>query len=121
MLREFKVWQNQLRLRMGDLWVDTDRLFTQDNGKAIHPDTVTGWFRKFVDKTDLPTISIHSLRHTNITLLIAGGIPITTVAKRVGHCDSTTTTRIYAHAILTMDEMASEVLDDMLTVKKKAK
>ena len=121
MLWEFKVWQNQIRLRIGDLWVDTDRLFTQDNGEAIHPDTVIGWFRKFIDKIDLPKISIHSLSHTNVTLLIAGGIPITTVAKRVGHCDITTITRIYAHAIRIMDEMASEVLDDMLTVKKKAK
>jgi len=120
MLREYKAWQNQLRLRMGDLWTDTDRLFIQDNGKAIHPDSITKWFSKFIKQTDLPQISIHSLRHTNVTLLIAGGIPLTTVAKRVGHCDSTTTTRIYAHAIRTMDEMASEVLDDMLTVKKKS-
>jgi integrase len=73
-LKDYKVWQTEERIKMGDKWVSTDRIFTQCDGKPIHPDTITGWFRDFIAKTDLPQITIHSLRHTNITLLLAAGV-----------------------------------------------
>ena len=64
-------------------------------------------------------ISIHSLRHTNITLLIAAGVPLRTVSYRAGHAQTSTTANIYSHAIRTADEMAAEVLGDILKPKEK--
>jgi len=58
-----------------------------------------------------------SLRHTNITLLLAAGVPLRTVSYRAGHAQTSTTENIYAHAIKTADEIASEALDDILTPK----
>jgi integrase len=120
-LKDYKVWKIEERLKMGDKWVVSDRIFTQYDGKPIHPDTITGWFRDFIAKTDLPQITIHSLRHTNITLLIAAGVPLRTVSYRAGHAQTSTTQNIYAHAIRTADEMASAVLDDILTPKSNIK
>lgn len=116
-LKEYKVWKTEERLKMGDRWIVSDRIFTQYDGKPIHPDSVTGWFRDFVAKTDLPQITIHSLRHTNITLLIAAGVPLRTVSYRAGHAQTSTTENIYAHAIRTADEIAADALDDILTPK----
>jgi integrase len=82
MLKEYAKVQKEDQLRAGDKWVNTDRIFTQWNGESIHPDSITGWFREFIQKTDLPQVSIHSLRHTNITLLIAAGVPLRTVSYR---------------------------------------
>jgi integrase len=109
------MWQNVTRLKVGQGWEEHNRLFTQEDGKPIHPDTITGWFRDFIAKTDLPKISIHSLRHTNITLLIAAGVPLRTVSYRAGHAQTSTTANIYSHAICTADEMAAGALDDILT------
>jgi len=120
MLKEYKKVQKEDQLRAGDKWVNTDRIFTQWNGEAIHPDSITGWFREFIQKTDLPQISIHSLRHTNITLLIAAGVPLRTVSYRAGHAQTSTTANIYSHAIRTADEMAADVLDNILKPKKVA-
>ena len=53
LLNEYKVWQNTERLKLGDLWIDSDRLFTQWNGKPIHPDTITKWFTAWIKKNDL--------------------------------------------------------------------
>jgi len=116
-LKEYKVWQIEERLKMGDRWETSDRIFTQCDGKPIHPDSITGWFREFIAKTDLPQITIHSLRHTNITLLIAAGVPLRTVSYRAGHAQTSTTENIYAHAIRTADEIAADALDDILTPK----
>lgn len=104
MLKDFKMWQLGQRKLMGDNWIDTDRIFTKANGQPIHPDTVSGWFRDFVKRNNLPSICVHSIRHTNITLLISAGIPIPTVSKRAGHANPGITTMLYSHAIKSFDE-----------------
>ena len=68
LLKEYKRWQAQKRLSMGDRWVDCDRLFTKPDGMPIHPDTIGCWFRDFIRAHDLPDISIHSLRHPYVKL-----------------------------------------------------
>lgn len=110
------------RIKCGDRWVDSNKVFTQWNGKAIHPDTITGWFSRFVKRHDLPPVHLHSLRHTNATLLIAGGTDLRTVSKRLGHSNMTTTSNIYTHAIKSADERASDMLGDLLnpTTQKRA-
>ncbi len=114
LLKSHRMQQNTDRIKIGDRWEDTGYIFTAWNGKPIHPDTLSGWFRSFVKKHDMPDVSIHSLRHTNATLLIANGVNLTTVANRLGHANTNTTTKIYAHAIKTADEMAADTLQDIL-------
>lgn len=115
-LKAYRKYQIEKRLSMGDKWNESDRIFTNDEGMPLHPDTLSRWFSKFVaaQSDNLPHISVHSLRHTNATLQIAGGVPLTTVAKRLGHADTVTTSRIYAHAIKSADEAAAETLENLL-------
>lgn len=117
-LKSYRLWQDEERKRLGDIWRDSGRLFTKWDGRPIHPDTITRWFRDFVKKHGLPAITIHSLRHTNATLMIAGGTPLSTVQKRLGHAQQTTTANIYAHAIRSADEVAAETLEDILNPPK---
>ena len=104
---------------MGDQWQEHDRLFTQWNGEPIHPDTVTSWFSGFVKKNNLPPETVHSLRHTNATLLIAAGTNLRTVSARLGHSQTSTTANIYAHAIQSADAAAAETLNDILNPLRK--
>lgn len=80
----------------------------------MHPSTLNTWLKKFLKNTDLPHITVHSLRHTNATLLIAGGVDIRTVSKRLGHSQTSTTLNIYTHAIQSADAMAAETIGDIL-------
>lgn len=118
-LREYCHWQAKKRLEVGDRWVDCDRLFTYDNDEPIHPDTLGCWFRDFDKANDLSDISIHSLRHTNTTLMINSGIPLTTIAARLDHADTTTTSKIFVHVIQSADA-AAEQLDILFTRRKPA-
>ena len=118
-LNEHKKWQEEEKHKLGSKWVDGDYIFTQWNGEVIHPDTLTGYFGKFAKKNNLPKgVTLHSLRHTNATLLIAGGMPIRTVASRLGHAQTSTTTNIYTHALQSAEAKAAEVLEDMLNPVK---
>jgi integrase len=52
--------------------------------------------------------------------LIANGVDIKTVSKRLGHANIQTTGNIYTHQIKSADEQASEVIDLVLRPKKAA-
>lgn len=118
LLKEYKAYQLEQRLKVGDRWENTDRIFTQFDGKPIHPDSVTQQFHDMVAKTDLPEISIHSLRHTNITLQIAAGVPLRTVSFRAGHKSAEITNVVYSHMIRSSEEKAALVLEDILNPVK---
>lgn len=119
MLKRHRVYQRHDRLMLGDQWQENDRIFKAWNGAPIHPDTITSWYTRFIKENNLPDSTLHSLRHTNATLLIAAGTNLETVSKRLGHADITTTSRIYAHAIRSADAAAAETLSDILHPIKK--
>lgn len=118
LLAEWKRDQTISMIQMGTAWIgerdESRKIFTQSNGKPIHPSSVTDWFEKFIEKYSLPSACVHSLRHTNATLMIASGVDLRTVSKRLGHAQMSTTANIYTHAIRTADEMAAETIDNIL-------
>ena len=81
-LKEYKEWQTKRRAELGDYMEENDYLFTQENGKRLYPSTFTGRLNKMLREANIDHYSLHSLRHTNITLQIAAGVPIVTVAAR---------------------------------------
>ncbi|MGI6635761.1 MAG: tyrosine-type recombinase/integrase [Christensenellales bacterium] len=116
MLMEYRRWQNMNRLKLGSQWIDSDRLFTTWNGQPMYPDTISGWFTDFLAKNGLPKVSLHSLRHYNGTMMIAEGVDIRTVSKRLGHADTSTTLNVYAHALKSRDSEAADRLDEVLAL-----
>jgi integrase len=129
LLTEYKQWQLKLRLKNGDRWhneldvnfingrgyraekIKNDRIFTTSDGGLISPDTINYWLDAFRKTNNLKEFTPHSLRHTNITLQIAAGVSLCTIAHRAGHSQTSTTANIYSHAINTADEMASQALE----------
>ena len=59
---------------------------------------------------------MHSLRHTNASLLIANGADVATVAGLLGHSQVSTTLDIYTHAFDKQKKVASEVLQESLDI-----
>lgn len=117
-------WQYFIEITLADGTkknIRNDRLFIKDDSTPMHPDSITDWTRKFIIKNKLPHFSPHSLRHTHASLLIAGGVNIPTVSKRLGHSSITTTTKVYTHAIQSADEIATTILDKQLDPAKQLK
>lgn len=65
LLKELKEYQDGEALKLGNKWVETDRLFTKDNGKPQHPNTTYQWLKRFCERNGLPFYGIHSYRHRN--------------------------------------------------------
>ena len=45
----------------------------------------------------MPEITFHSLRHSHVSQLIAEGVDIVTISKRLGHAKPNVTLAVYAH------------------------
>ena len=118
-LNDFKEWQDHEREEAGEFRTESRKIFTAKDGRPINPGTVTSWFHNFIQSNNLPQISIHGLRHTNASIMISSGVPITTTAKRLGHSTSATTSKIYAHAIASADAAAASAIQAIIPLKRK--
>ena len=64
---------------------------------------------------------MHSLRHTNITMQIAAGVPPVTVAGRAGHARTSTTTDIYSHFLKNSDKTAAKMPENIFEQSEETK
>ena len=87
----YKSEQDEERIRLGDKWHDTDRLFVKWNGQPMNPQTPYGRLKEFCEKNDFPFYGIHQFRHLHTSLLIGAGIDPTTVSGILGHSQVSTT------------------------------
>lgn len=84
-LKELKDEQDEEALRLGDKWVETDRLFVKWDGSPMNNQTPYGWLKEFCEKNELPFYGIHSFRHFAASALISAGLDVTTVSGALGH------------------------------------
>ena len=110
-LKEYEVWWLNQKRYLGDRLGDTDRLFCTEDGTDISPGLFRVWLQKTLAKTNLPKVTLHSLRHTNITLQLVAGVNMKTVSARAGHSKASTTSDFYSHFIKNSDIHASEILN----------
>lgn len=122
MLKEYQAWQDSEKEIWADQWIDSDRLFTKRNGSIMSPDTASQWFRKFLKRQEnLPSATLHSLRHSNATIRIASGVDIATVSASLGHSKVTTTVNIYTHALQAAEAAAAATLGKALSKENMTK
>ena len=118
-LKEYKKWWLERKILFGKDWEGKEnRLFIQERGKPINPDTINFWLEKFINKHNLPQITPHSLRHTFATLQIASGVDIRTIQSRTGHTQVSTLMNTYGHALKRAQVQASDALENILLEKQ---
>ncbi len=107
MCQLLKAWRKEFewdREQTANETVDEDNdLFRQPNGKPMCPSTFTYRFKLILKANNLPLdLSVHSLRHTNASLLIAQGVDVRTVASLLGHAQASTSwIFMFMHSIRT--------------------
>ena len=114
LLEEYKLWYEEQKSIYDELWMNSDRLFVQADGKPMHPSTISKWFVKYVGQIGLPVINFHGLRHTNASLLVAQNIDIAIISARLGHAQISTTLNFYVHPLLSHNRKAGYALENLL-------
>ena len=113
-----QAWMFMLGEAPGAEEVREGRPFVGKAGKRLHPTTIRNWFDELLDNAGVKHYSVHSLRHTNITLLMIAGVPVVTVSNRVGHSKSMTTLNVYADYLGSSDLEASSKINQYFSEKK---
>lgn len=79
----------------------------------IFPHSVGQYLKRYEREWKMKEVTCHSLRHTNITLQIAAGVPLTTVSGRAGHSRTSTTLKVYSHFIPDTQDTALSALNNI--------
>lgn len=114
LLKSYRKWWDDYTKQLGDRYKGSQRLFIQSEGEPLYPSTIGYWLNKITKRLGLPSINVHSLRHTNITMQIMAGIPLKTVSVRAGHSSTKVTSDVYSHFVKSSDREAAVILDNML-------
>ena len=65
---------------------------------------------KHCKNVGVPIISVHGLRHTHASLLLFAGVSIASVARRLGHSNTTTTQKTYLHIIQELESKDVDII-----------
>lgn len=96
-------WQlmQQFQVMINNKEFDQPIFFSKE--QRIYNSTLNQKLASLCNNNDIPVISIHGLRHTHASLLLYEGVSIASVAKRLGHNNTTTTQQTYIHIIRELD------------------
>lgn len=114
LIRKIRTRQLEIRLATGPLWNDQDFVFTQPDGKPLHPDKVSNEFRQIVVTAGLPHLTFHGLRHAHATLMLSAGTHPKVVSERLGHSNISITLDTYSHLLPGLQEAAAQAVEDRL-------
>jgi integrase len=116
-LAAVRTWRQQQvaeRLAAGPAWQNGDYVVTLADGRPFTPWQARTAFQAACRRADLPYLRRHDLRHLAASLLLAQGLSLADVARRLGHASPAITAAIYSHALKGGDEQAATALDNAL-------
>lgn len=96
-----------------------DLVFVKADATSMHPDIFSQLFDRTVAKLDVPSISLHDLRHTHATLLLKAGVNVKVVSERLGHANIAFTMHVYQHVLPGMQAAAADAFAHLLEVERR--
>ncbi len=121
-LRQHRINQHKERLKLGIDWQDFDLMFPSQVGTPLTMGRITRVFQRIKKDIKLTKkLRLYDLRHTTATLLLQKNVNPKVVSERLGHSTITLTLDVYSHVLPTMQEHATEHLEDMIFSKTGSK
>jgi integrase len=106
--------QDEFRRQFGPAYrADLDLIFANPDGTPLRPNSISSVVSLLFRRLSLPKeASLHSLRHSHGSHLVADGVPLPVVAERLGHSSVRTTADVYTHALRGQDDDAARRWDE---------
>lgn len=97
-LRYHMNWQNQNKLALKDAYHhDLNLVLCREDGNFMPKSSLFNAFSRILKRAGLPSLPIHSLRHTHAVILLESGADMKYVQERLGHGSIQITSDVYAH------------------------
>jgi integrase len=110
-LRAHRARQQERRLSLGLGRAPDDSLvFARWDGSSRAPHWLTQKFALAMAALKIDC-TLHGLRHTHVSQLIASGLDVLTISRRIGHASPEITLRVYGHLFSNTDARAAEIME----------
>ena len=113
-LRRHRTRQLEERLRLGQKWNEQDLVFTGATGQPLYGPYITRRFQRILQQAGLPRLRFHDLRHSCASLLLAQGVPLSSIQEVLGHTSYAFTRDVYAHLSEELKKDAATAMDRAL-------
>jgi integrase len=114
-LREHRRRQLEVRIALGLGRPEPVALvFCHHDGSLMSPDKLSRDWGRACKSLRLPQVMFHALRHTHVSALIAAGVDVVQISRRIGHSSPTVTLRTYAHLFKNTDTAAADAIEAAL-------
>jgi integrase len=91
-------------------YLGSDRVFTWENGRDVHPDVIRQRFNRLSERCGLPHIRLYDIRHIYAMTALRSGVNPKIVSTRLGHASVGFTLTVYSHALPGMDREAADTI-----------
>lgn len=119
LLLKEKAKQDKNKKLYGNTYKNKDNyICVQDDGELLKPDTITDKVPNFIESVGLRRITLHNLRHSCASILLANGISMKEIQEWLGHSSYNTTANIYAHLDTTAKEKSANTMNNILNKRK---
>lgn len=101
-------------------WLDKHKIKMSENtlfvpeGRRIHNSSINLILTGILRDLKIETITMHKLRHTQASYLIAKGVPLQVVAKRLGHTDTNMIQRVYGHLLKETEQKGNKMILELI-------
>jgi integrase len=92
----------------GSSFYEPDLIFAHPDGTPLRPDSISAAVSALCKRCGLAGVSLHTLRHSHGSHLLAAGVDLPTVSERLGHSSVRVTADVYSHSIRGRDDAAAE-------------
>lgn len=110
---------SEQKLRLGPEWIDSPALIRGVFGDPMYGGLPLRHLHDFQKKHGLKEITLHQLRHTNVSAMISLGLDIKTIQERGGYSNASTPLEIYGHLFKEQDEKIAADIFDIMTGERK--
>jgi len=107
-------------LRLGIRLGADSFVVAQVDGAPLQPRSVTHEWMRIIQRTSLPRIRFHDLRHSHATQMLAAGVHPKIASGRLGHSTIGVTLDLYSHVMPGMQADAAERVDEAIQRALKA-
>lgn len=101
--------EHRLRLGMGKAPAD-GLVFARWDGEPHQPDRLTRQWSDAMKAVGVDA-TLHSLRHTHASHLIAQGVDVLAISRRLGHGSPTITLGVYGHLFADAQDRAAQIME----------
>lgn len=89
-------------------------VFTTVAGFPVHGTNLLPEFYGHLARLGLPRVTVHDLRHSAATMMLAAGVPLAVIADLLGHASIRVTADLYGHVVPELRTDAIERLEQAL-------